>query len=269
MFGLLIPPRRAHDDVQPSHSRALVPVRHHEIAQGMRRRLRARQWLMVVVLAVVLVYLLAGCAAFSSPHVEVQGPTSLRPPVRDAASMPPPTNGAIFQAVTYRPMFEDRRARLPGDIITVQISEKVSASQSASSTIDKSGKIAANVSALPLIAPNSFKNATATASSANNFEGKGEIANSNLFTGTITATVIEVLPNGNLVIAGEKQIGVNEAADTLRFSGVVDPLTIQTGNVVSSTQVADVRLETRKRGALGEAQQMGWLGRIFLSVLPF
>jgi flagellar L-ring protein precursor FlgH len=77
-----------------------------------------------------------------------------------------------------------------------------------------------------------------------------------------------VLSNGHLVIAGEKQIGVNQNVDVLRFSGQVDPRTIRPGNVVSSTQVANVRLEQRGRGAQAEAQMIGWLARVFLSVLP-
>ncbi|MCB1995497.1 MAG: flagellar basal body L-ring protein FlgH, partial [Rhodoferax sp.] len=91
---------------------------------------------------------------------------------------------------------------------------------------------------------------------------------SNDFKGTITATVTRVLPNGHLIITGEKQIGVNSNVDVLRFSGQVDPRSIKPGNTVSSTQVANVRLEHRGRGAQAEAQVIGWLARVFLSILP-
>jgi len=77
--------------------------------------------------------------------------------------------------------------------------------------------------------------------------------------------VVEVLPNGHLVVAGEKQIGVNQNVDVLRFSGTVDPRLLQPGSIVSSTQVANVRVESRGRGAQGEAQTVGWLSRFFLS----
>jgi flagellar L-ring protein FlgH len=80
--------------------------------------------------------------------------------------------------------------------------------------------------------------------------------------------VRQVLPNGHLLIAGEKQIGVNSNVDVLRFSGQVDPRSIQPGNSVPSAQIANVRLEHRGRGAQADAQAMGWLSRIFLSVLP-
>jgi flagellar L-ring protein FlgH len=105
--------------------------------------------------------------------------------------------------------------------------------------------------------------------SANSFEGRGGTESANRFEGSITATVVEVLPNGHLVVAGEKQIGVNQNVDVLRFSGTVDPRQIQAGNVVPSTRVANARIESRGRGAQGEALSIGWLGRFFLSVMPF
>jgi flagellar L-ring protein precursor FlgH len=178
------------------------------------------------------------------------------------------SNGSIFQASQYRPLFEDHRARLVGDALTVQIVEKVSASQSSTSSIDKGGKLSAGVTALPFLSANSFARASAAGTSSNTFEGKGSTENTNNFSGVITATVIEVLPNGHLIIAGEKQIGVNHNVDVLRFSGQVDPRAIQPGNSVASAQIANVRIEHRGRGAQAEAQGIGWLSRFFLNVLP-
>jgi flagellar L-ring protein precursor FlgH len=78
-----------------------------------------------------------------------------------------------------------------------------------------------------------------------------------------------VLPNGHLLVAGEKQIGVNHNVDVLRFSGQVDPRAIQPGNSVASAQIANVRIEQRGRGAQGDAQEIGWLSRFFLTLAPF
>ncbi|HET9642163.1 MAG TPA: flagellar basal body L-ring protein FlgH, partial [Burkholderiaceae bacterium] len=145
-----------------------------------------------VVLAAVI--FLGGCATFSmTPKVDVAEPLTALP-------SPPPqapiTNGSIFQAAQYRPLFEDHRARLVGDTITVQIVEKVSASQKSTSTVDKSGKVDAAVSALPFLSPNSFSRASAAGSSTNSFSGKGSTESTNDFSGTITAVVTGVLPNG-------------------------------------------------------------------------
>lgn len=206
----------------------------------------------------------AGCSAFAPPRVEVADTTP--PPA--VASAPPPLPGAIYQAAAYHPLFEDRRARAVGDTLTVQIAEKLSATASSTSSIDKSGDVSASVGTLPFMPSRWFDKAHANGSSNNTFSGKGATRNSNDFTGTVTVIVREVLPNGNLVVAGEKQIGVNDNVDVLRFSGQVDPRAIQPGNVVASTQIANVRLEQRGRGAQADAQVIGWLARFFLSVLP-
>lgn len=211
---------------------------------------------------------LAGCAQLNPrPPVDVAQPVEARPQPAPPVGV---SNGSIFQANLYRPLFEDHRARLVGDSLTVQISEKVSASQKSTSSIDKTGGINASISALPGFAPNSFGagRAAATGSAANAFSGKGSTENTNDFSGTITANVIEVLANGHLLIAGEKQIGVNHNVDVLRFSGQVDPRAIQPGNTVASAQIANVRIEHRGRGAQADAQGIGWLGRFFLNVLP-
>jgi flagellar L-ring protein FlgH len=209
-----------------------------------------------------------GCAqvnGYRAPPVDVGAPP---PVVAQAVTPTPAANGAIYQAAAYRPMFEDHRARLAGDTLTVNIVEKVSASQKSTSSIDKSGTISGSVTALPLVNPNSFARASVGGTSANTFGGKGATESSNDFSGVITVLVTGVLPNGHLTIQGEKQIGVNANVDVLRFSGQVDPRAIQPGNVVPSTQIANVRVEHRSRGQQGDAQVMGWLSRVFLSVMP-
>jgi flagellar L-ring protein precursor FlgH len=199
---------------------------------------------------------LAGCQTlYPMPKVEVATPTYVAPPVVPVSDI---HNGSIFQSAQYRPLFEDYRARLVGDSITVQITEKVSATQTSTSTIDKTGKVTGAITALPGLAANSFNRASVAGTSDNSFSGAGTVANSNNFSGTISAVVTAVLPNGHLLIAGEKQIGVNQNVDVLRFSGQVDPHMIQSGNIVASAQVANVRIEQRGRGAQADAQGIGW-----------
>jgi flagellar L-ring protein precursor FlgH len=221
-------------------------------------------------LSPLLLLPLAGCLASVSdylyPRVEMGDTKPQAAAAVPAPPAPPSATGSIFSVQTYRPLFEDHRARLVGDTLTVQIVEKVSASAKSTSTVDKNGSIEAGISALPGI--KRITRAGASGSGANTFEGKGATESSNTFSGTITVIVREVLPNGHLVVAGEKQIGVNNSVDLLRFSGQLDPRAIQAGNTVPSTQIANVRIEQRGRGAQADAQVMGWLGRVFLSVLP-
>jgi flagellar L-ring protein precursor FlgH len=232
-------------------------------APGMKRFATA---LACAVICAAVLAALSGCAQLNPrPPVDIASPIYALP---EPIVAPAVANGSIYQAAQYRPLFEDYRARLVGDSITIQIVEKISATQKSTSSIDKSGSVAASISALPLLAPNSFKRASAAGNSTISSAGAGTTENSNDFSGTITAVVTGVLPNGHLVVAGEKQIGVNHNVDVLRFSGQVDPHMIQPGNFVASANVANVRIEQRGRGAQADAQGMGWLSRFFLNVLP-
>ncbi len=219
---------------------------------------------MRVVASMLLCAALGGCLTMN-PRVEVAEPTNVLPRPSPVVQ---PSNGAIFQAAAYRPLFEDYRARHRGDTLNVEIVEKISASQKSTSSIDKSGTVDAKVSALPGINPTRFARASASGTSSNTFAGKGATESSNDFFGSITVLVTDVLPNGHLLIAGEKQIGVNSNVQVLRFSGQVDPLMIMPGNTIQSVQIANVRVEHRGRGAQAEAQTIGWLSRFFLNILP-
>ncbi len=186
-----------------------------------------------------------------------------------AAALPQQATGSLFRAASFRPAFEDRRARLVGDTVTINIVENISATQKSTSTVGRTGGTSGSITALPFANAGTLGKLGVGASSANTFEGKGGTESTNTFTGSITATVIEVLPNGHLVVAGEKQVGVNQNVDVLRFSGTIDPRNIQLDSVVSSTQVANARIQSRGRGAQDEAQTIGWLSRFFLSAMPF
>ena len=178
--------------------------------------------------------------------------------------------GSLFQTSSYRPAFEDSRARLLGDTVTVQIVESLTASQATNSTINRDTSSGVTIAPpLPGILAADLVNLNMSATTNNDFTGKGASTAANTFTGTITTTVVEVLPNGHLVITGEKQIGVNQNVDVMRFSGTVDPRLLQPDNIINSTQVADVRVESKGRGAQAEANTVGWLSRFFLNFNPF
>jgi flagellar L-ring protein precursor FlgH len=208
----------------------------------------------------------------TAPEMPASGPApwaAMQPVAQgDAAANSRGANGAIFQAASYRPLFEDNRARMVGDTLTIQITEQLSATQTATSTLDKKGGINGSVSAVPFISGNAFARGSVAANNENKFEGSGTTGSSNGFTGTITAIVTGVLPNGHLLVAGEKQIGLNHNVDTLRFTGQVDPRSIQPGNTILSTKVANVRVAHRGAGAMADTQGIGWLGRFFLNLSP-
>ena len=227
----------------------------------------------------MMLVVLVGCS--NVPATNVHQPMSVRsaPAPERAAS-----GGAIYQAGYSRPLFEDRRARNIGDVLTINIVESTSASKNVSSTAGRTSTVA-ETAATPTIlgyTPTPAKlgvsgilggatnfDSSATASGVQKFEGKGDSSQKNALLGMLTVTVIDVLPNGNLLVSGEKQMGINEGTEYVRFSGVVNPSTISSANVVTSTQVADARIEFKGRGEMDSAQAMGWLAKFFLSVLPF
>jgi flagellar L-ring protein FlgH len=213
---------------------------------------------------IFIAFLVSAC----NQGVNVMEPTSVRP------AMPPrPTqsSGAIFQdGVSFRPLFEDRRARYIGDTLTIQIAEQTQASRSGDMSATRDAVTSMSVDpATGLLRPLAKTGTSFGAKANSNLSSKESASANNLFNGSITVTVTDVLPNGNLVVAGEKRVGIDTEIETLRFSGVVNPVNIVGGNTVSSVNVADARIEAKSHSNVDPAKVAGFLGRFFLSFLPF
>ena len=214
-----------------------------------------------------LLVVMSACSMVPPEPIVMGATTAIPPPV--PAPLP---NGSIYQPTSYGnyPLFEDRRPRNVGDIVTIVLNERTNAVKNASTNTSRTGSAGLDIGASPGIVGswlNDKQNAQISGSNA--AKGAGTSTANNTFTGTITTTVIGVLPNGNLQVAGEKQIAINQGSEHVRFSGVVDPRSISGGNTVSSTQVADARIEYRSKGVIDEVQTMGWLQRFFLIASPF
>jgi flagellar L-ring protein precursor FlgH len=215
-------------------------------------------------LLMLLSALLAGCVTMT-PSTAVHQPMTIRPEARTATA---PANGSIYNVANARPLFEDRRARFIGDTITINIAEKTAAAKKSDTKAERTDDRALGIPTVSGLPFASFQGAKLATNSETKFDSTGENNSSNNFTGTLTVTVIEVYPNGNLLVSGEKQIGLKEGEEFIRFSGVVNPINITAGNTVQSVQVADARIEYKANGFIDSAQVMGWLGRFFLTVLP-
>lgn len=224
-------------------------------------RARPRRTVLPALLAALA---LGACAQL--PRPSVVGDLQRTPATPVVAA---PANGAIFQSAHgLQPLFEDRRPRRPGDILTIVLDEEVSASKSSSASANRKG----GADFVPAQVPDKLKKLSdfgLELSGSNDFEGKGGAKANNTFEGKITVWVAEVEPNGNLRVQGEKRIAINQGVEFIRFSGIVNPRTITAQNTVASTQVADARIEYTGDGYINEAQTMGWLQRFFLNVTPF
>ena len=224
-------------------------------------RLSARILRLAVVVAALVA--LSACAQLPRKNV-VEGPTTAPPQLPPA----PPANGSIFRASYTKPLFEDRRPTQVGDILTIVLDEAVSASKSSAAKASRNGSVEFTPTQIPEVLQSLLENQGTDLSGSNSFNGSGGANASNNFTGTITVTVMDVLPNGNLQVAGEKRIGINQGVEYILFSGVVNPRTVSADSTVVSTQVANARLEYYGDGYIDEAQRMGWLQRVFMNLSP-
>ena len=218
-------------------------------------------------IAVGLLALLSGCAAIqTTPPSAVHQPMSVRP---EAMATALPANGAIYQTVQARPLFEDRRARRIGDTITINLVERNTAEKSANANATRNGNMSAGIGPINRLPLSGLNGLELEADAESDFNGKGAAAANNVFNGTFTVTVIDVYPNGNLLVSGEKMVAINQGNEFIRFSGVINPNTVTTANSVQSTQVADARIEYRGSGFIDESNTMGWLQRFFVAIMPF
>ncbi len=233
-----------------------------------------KAWFLLLALAA----LLSGCN--TDPSTSVQQPMTMRP-----NATPPKTyrDGAIYQAGDSRPLFEDRRARFVGDTLTVNLAEKTAATKSTNESSSRKGSATVAIptptvlgfrpNPLPFTPPGFSQGAnldtSVNANSSLKFDNKDSDGNSNNFTGIVTVTVIEVMPNGNLLVSGEKQVSINQQTEFIRLSGVVNPINITAANTVNSTQLADARIESKSKQGVDTAQIISMLSRFFVALLPF
>lgn len=217
-------------------------------------------------LLVLLPALLTGCAV--APTTSIKQPLTARPqaPVEVAQN-----NGAIYQANRGLALFEDRRARHVGDTLTVRLVEKTEAKRKSETKEDRTASASVSVPVPTVLGKTPpFIGATTWApDSSSNQNFKDDETNTNSVTGAITVTVIDVLENGNLMVAGEKQVAVNNDTEYIRLAGVVNPRDITREGTVNSTQIADARIESKNAQSLDKSQLASLMARFFLTMLPF
>lgn len=205
--------------------------------------------------------LLAGC---STTHQAVSDPAFAA--VRPIESMPMPvSDGAIFKSGYNVTLFEDPKAHRIGDIITIILQEQTNASKKASTTTAKDAAVAL---AAPTVfgKPVNYKGTpilSAEVDASRDFTGEGDSTQSNSLTGRISVTIADVLPNGNLLVRGEKLLTLNQGSEHVRISGIVRATDISPDNTVLSSQVADAHIVYGGQGVLADANSKGWLSRVF------
>lgn len=226
-----------------------------------------------VIMMIGISLLISGCQDMAKRDPAFAAVRPPLPPVQ------PQSNGGIYKPGFDVRLFEDLKARRVGDILTVRLAEATNANKSSSTEIDKNNTTTItnptilgaspefNVPKfLPLDQTQNLSLASSL-SSDHEFDGSGSTAQQNALTGSIPVSVIEVLPNGNLIVRGEKRVTLNNGVEYVQLSGIIRPVDVLADNSVLSTHVADATINYIGEGAVADSSIIGWLARFFAS--PF
>ncbi len=199
---------------------------------------------------------------------------SFAPVIAPSASKPKPEEGSLYVAGYGMSLFGNTNSHRVGDIITIVLDERTVSSKSSAVAVDKetdhsllengAGTILGKdlTKKLPLIGEVTLPTSVAQ---SREFAGDASADQSNRLQGNISVTITDVMPNGNLMVKGEKWMTLNRGDEYIRISGMLRPADITLSNMVSSTKLANARIAYSGTGELASSQQMGWLSRFFNS----
>ena len=215
---------------------------------------------------IILIFfiMLSGCSTYVE-EVNNQQFKPLRPSFEEFEKADP-SNGSIYSTSSSGLFSSDRRAKKVGDILSVTLSETFSSNKAVTNSSAKADNIGAEVG------PTGFmKNFRLSGSVAktNSFAGSMATNQSNSLSGTLSATIVRVFPNGNLEIKGQKKLRITEGTEYIRLSGIIRPEDISTTNTVSSSKIAEAQIEYVGAGILDSATKPGWGSKIFRAISPF
>jgi flagellar L-ring protein precursor FlgH len=213
-------------------------------------------WIVAVMLS-----LLEACTPIPlrDPAFAPVAPADLRPPVQNS--------GSIYQSGYDMRLFEDHTAKRVGDILTITLLEKTQAKKADDLKTKKDNQMSVTAPTLFGMAASVLtgNDVETKLASTKEFTGTGAADQSNSLSGNISVTVVDLLPNGNLSVRGEKRVTLNQGDEFIRLSGIVRPVDINSGNIITSDKVADVTIMYVGEGAMADASKMGWLARIVQS----
>lgn len=215
-------------------------------------------------MAVICVASLSACAT----QTAIPDTGIMMPPAAESA----PANGAIYQPGEGLALFEDQKAHRVGDILTVLLVETTTAKSSAATSTSK--KTDSSITGPKILGQsvtyNGIEILDNSLGSAHTFDGSGDSTQSNKLEGNIGVIVVQRLPNGNLVIRGEKKLQLNQGDEYVRIEGIVRPQDIAPDNSIPSSRIANARIAYAGKGTLAESNAKGWLARFFSSEwMPF
>jgi len=208
------------------------------------------------------VALLGGCASFNEMLPEDD--SSEFEPLELDYSLPPTSGGGLFRSGYGGSLVSDNRAVRVGDILTVVLDESTQSSKSAGTSFGKESSIGIGI---PTVLGKTYPDIETSAGAERDFDGSAKSSQQNTLRGSIAVTVHRVLPNGTLLIKGEKTLRLNQGDEFIRLAGLVRVDDINRYNQVSSQSVANAKISYAGRGVLNDSNSAGWLTRFFTSPL--
>lgn len=209
---------------------------------------------------------LAGCNSTPEPPVQANDPM-FAPVVPDIPREHIIEDGALFRPYMANSLYSDVTARRVGDIITVTLNESTAATKSAGTSSSKSTEV--DFQPITGLGGNVInlggESVQLGVNSSNDFSGDASANQRNSLSGAITVTVVDVLPNQNLVIRGEKWLTLNHGDEYIRLTGIIRPADISPENEITSMKVANARIQYSGTGSFARSQEKGWLTRFFSS----
>ncbi|MCP8898633.1 flagellar basal body L-ring protein FlgH [Gilvimarinus xylanilyticus] len=215
------------------------------------------------VVFVFALLVLSGCATGPKPQ---PGDPYYAPTVSTRVQQPTQTNGSLYQASQSMTLFTDTKARNIGDIITIVLNERTASSKSSGVNVTKESST--SLPAGTIFGTTPTLNGMPFDTNINqdrDFNGDAGADQSNSLSGSIAVTVADVLPNGNLIVRGEKWMTLNRGDEFIRISGILRPEDISPQNTVASTRLANAQISYSGTGELANSQNMGWMSKFFNS----
>lgn len=183
--------------------------------------------------------------------------------------------GSLWTGDQHRSLAADHRAAFINDLVTVEIVEEASAKGAAATTTGRESSVGMGISGLlgleqsaARMNPKMNLDSLIGAKTKNAFEGTGETSRSTTVVATISCTVVESFPNGNLLIRGKRMVKVNGEDQIITLSGIVRPLDIDAENTVLSTRIAEARITYIGAGVIGDRQNPGWMSGLLDKAWP-
>ncbi|MDO6426437.1 flagellar basal body L-ring protein FlgH [Thalassotalea sp. 1_MG-2023] len=209
---------------------------------------------------------LTGCASVEQAKILPNDPdfAPIQPEIHEQPVVP---TGSLFRTNYVNNIYSDSKAHRVGDIISVILNENTQAQKNAKTELKKENSNTLN----PIVglggAPLTFKGDSVQfgLDQDSDFKGDSKSNQSNSLSGNISVHVLRVLPNGNLMIRGEKWLTLNKGDEYIRLTGVIRPQDITSANTIISSKVANARIQYSGTGTFAEVQEQGWLSKFFNS----